>query len=338
MSGPFARQAARLSTCAQKYIEFMHNPFTVAEVPCVPTMPSLFARTVNITSKGVFSVGTTGFGFIAIDPINACHNDNVLVNGTSTGFVIFSTATYAGTTIVLPGATVASDGGNSDYLAANFGIAADLNTVRVVGAGLRIKYSGTELNRGGSVVAFHDPDHESVVNRSFADIRGEDLARQMGPNSNNDWMHITWGIADNVDVDFIPNNATLNALPNTVDQGCFPMGIVVESPPGAPGLFDYEVVVGLEISGRNVRGKRLSNADAVGFQAAQVTSMIPSLRGGMHPEQIASAATSIATMHVASQSSAYGPPTSTHARNWEDIIKKGVEGAIDILPDLISFL
>lgn len=340
MNTPFARQQAHLSKCATKYIEFMHNPWGMKDVPCVPSAPALFTRNVYITAKGVLGVGTAGFGFIAVDPIHACHSDGAVIDGNAgQGFVQYSTAAYAGNIVTDSSvAGVNTDLGNSDYVVADFQpVGPTTNTVRVVGAGVRIKYRGTELNRGGSVVAFHDPNHLSTITRTFASVRGDDTAIQLAPDANEGWMHITWGIADNIDADFVPNNQTNGILPNLVLDGTYPMAILIESPPGAPGLFDYEVAVGLEIAGRNVRGKKLSNADAAGFSAAQVIGMIPPLRGGTNPAQNVDLATGLASIHVGQQSGPIAPLSQVQSGfkvDWEGWLDKAISGAIKYGPEI----
>lgn len=335
--------SAKLSTCAEKYIAFKHDPFSSKDVPCVPKDPAQFVRTIYIRSAGTLSTGGANFGFIAIDPLNACHNDPQVINGggTPNGWVVYSdpAGTYAGSVTSLSGAGVLTDSGNSDYVVASFGIGGQAASARVVGAGVRVKYRGTELERGGSILAFHDPQHESIINRTYASINGDDLRLTFEDDWK--WKGVTWSIADDSDEKPVPDaNFFGGTLPNTTADGCYPMGIVIEAPPGHPGIFDWEAVCGLEVIGRNIRGKRLSNADPVGHNAASVAGMIPGMNKYHEDVNIAPVAVNLAKMHVASQSAPYYPPGQVQKQGvgFEDALEKALSFGVDHLPEVLGFL
>lgn len=331
---------SRLSPCAEKYVQFMHNPFDQKEVPCVPKDPATFTRRVYIHSRGSLSTGTANFGFICIDPLNACHNDQMVVDGVATGWVVYSdpAGTYAGVVTSLPGVGVLTDTGNSDYTVAAFGVGGATAAARVVGAGVRIKYRGTELSRGGSIVAFHDPQHETMINRTFAAVNGDDL--RIPYSATREWQGVTWSIADNSDEMPVPDaNYFGGGLPNSAADGCFPMGILIESPIGVPAIYDWEAVVGLEIQGRNIRGKRLSNADPVGHNAVSVANMIPGMNAYNSTSNTAAIAAHVARMHVGTQSAPYYPPgkPSSEGPDWEEYLEKALSFGVSKLPDLLEF-
>jgi hypothetical protein len=311
----------------------MRNPFGAQDVPCIPTEPALFTRRMLVFAKGTMSTGSTDFGFVVMDPIMACHNDPSTVNAvTGNGFVLSSTAAYGGTVPSLIGAGVQTAFGNSDYLLNQFGVTNNLAQVRVVGAGLRARYIGTELSRGGQVLCFHDPNHESLIDnaKTFASVDGEDLSKKYPVNRN--WHHVTYSVADNIDYQFIPSQLSGNILPVLTTDEMYPMGILFQSPTGVPAVYEWEAYVGLEIAGRNIRSKTLSNADSVGSAAAAVSGMIPYMNVGENPGMQAKQATQVADLHVRTQSG------GTHAGiNWEDALGKVLEKGVDYLPEIAAF-
>lgn len=152
-----------LSHCALKYARAIAAPFSPdAFGSCVPVFPSPDSQKVHSLRRAfVFNVGTGGIGGIFIAPCASSQGYNV----------VGTTPTYAGTTLQLPAtldATVSAGAastlpfGNADFGTGEAGVRA-----RIVSTGVRIKYVGTQLNMGGSIAGFFDPNHTPVGNNIY---------------------------------------------------------------------------------------------------------------------------------------------------------------------------
>ena len=132
-----AKQAVVLSRCAADYAMCLSNPFT-GPLACVPVSPTVMSLKLRAWTKGEFKSGTAGVGYINADPYSAVASDLACVR--------HSDAAYAGSTVALSGvAGTSAHFSNSPYINASFTNGAAGAQYRVVSAGLRIRYIGTEL-------------------------------------------------------------------------------------------------------------------------------------------------------------------------------------------------
>jgi hypothetical protein len=100
------------------------------------------------------NIGTAGVGFVC--------GRRVFSNDVYP-LVYHSTGAYAGTTFTNTGTGCQLAYSNSPFAAATIGTNALSLQVRSVGFGLRIRYTGTELDRGGTIIGLTEPDHNSIL-------------------------------------------------------------------------------------------------------------------------------------------------------------------------------
>lgn len=186
-----------LSECAAKYAAAIMDPWnTYATGACVPYPPARPSFKATVFSRGVLSIGTAGVGFIALAPTLA--NDFAAYwysTGTFAGSSI--TATMVATTGVAPAAIP-----NLPFTRANltFEDATYYTTAvqgRIISAAISLKYIGTELNRGGRVICYASPDHQSIDGLNAANLGSRAEAEFSTPNDNRDkcWIN-SYGIND----------------------------------------------------------------------------------------------------------------------------------------------
>lgn len=254
-----ARKVLVLSPCARDYARSLVNPFE-GPTACIPNFPACMSRKVRVFSKGVFSTGTSGFGFILVDPLLAAINDQ--------GSLWYSLSNYAGTTItdtVVVGTQTASS--NSDYPIATIGPASTQVQVRVVSSGIRIRYIGTELNRGGQIVGLSEPTHDSLTNRSFVDLSGQERSRLI-PVLDRNWVTLTYFPVQPAESEF-----SSDVVPASRPCPAKFMAFAVNAASsGTPLSYEYEFFTNLEYTGLNVRGLTPSHVDYVGFSAVHAVS------------------------------------------------------------------
>lgn len=135
--------AYQLSACAQRYFEVLLNPFDTAaeELPCIPDLIDIPSYKFYTRQRGSITIGTTGYGFVGVSPY-AYGNDQVNILSSS------STYGFSGFPVTAARSAAVLESSNSMFP----WTAATCPSVRVVGCGLRIRYTGTELNRGGTII------------------------------------------------------------------------------------------------------------------------------------------------------------------------------------------
>jgi len=161
-----------LSGVASTYLKSYIDPFSQAVRGAhIPTTPSFPTYKVTGFVRGVAYIGTQGVGFVAVAP--------TIVNDLPSIFV--STAAYAQTVSAGPPSDVSTSTGNATCPAYGFCnnlpyTSTQLTSVasgqkiegRIVSAGFKVEYTGTELNRSGLMYAYTDPDGDNLLGSSHA--------------------------------------------------------------------------------------------------------------------------------------------------------------------------
>jgi len=320
---------SNLSKCATDYAQSLGNPFNGPADACVPDYPALMTGRFRVWSKGTFttavSVGPAS-GWIAFDPLNAMASDNpcVFYNDpvSTTGDTIL-------TPTITPGSNVPQYS-NSPYVLGAFGQAG--LQARVVSAGIRIRYIGTELNRGGEIVGLHHPSHSQLSGFTVPLMNTYKESARLPPIR--EWSTLLYRPVDTGDLNF-----AIQLAPAAMQ---FFMGFIV--PSGIPGAspYEYEVFSNLEMQGAQVQNKLPSHVDSVGHGAVNaITSMATAIHAP-HQETsesigsaLVTAASQYLNMHVSKPSAPPNPNPSIQGGNGflTDLLKLGGE----ILPAVLSW-
>lgn len=158
-----------LSPCAMHYALAIAKPFhPKASGACVPTFPARLTQKVSAKMVGTMHVGASGF--IAYAPCLA--NDQACIYYSNTN-------TYGGDGVsislpTMPAGSTFSTFSTLPYSNTQFldGTSSTSGTLkgRIVSTSIRIRYVGTELNRGGVIYGLVRPDHENINNMSVATL------------------------------------------------------------------------------------------------------------------------------------------------------------------------
>lgn len=157
-----ASGALGLSPCATKYALAIARPFDPAAAgACIPVFPSPDSQKVTCVQRAVtLVVGTGGVGGAFLAPSASNSHPNVVV----------TTAQYSGNDLIIPSPEIPGEWvagspsslpysgdelGETDYGPA--GVRA-----RIVSFGVRVTYTGTQLDMGGQIAGFFDPAHNGV--------------------------------------------------------------------------------------------------------------------------------------------------------------------------------
>ena len=222
--------------CALRYAQAITNPFE-CDTACVPSLPTLPSLKTKSFARGTMACGSAGFGFCSLAPISDSTNNCAQ----------YTSAAYAGTTVVTSGAGVGNLIFNSPFTSAEVGTAADDVQVRTVGIGIRVRYSGTNLNLGGTIYALEHPDHRSIVNYSVSDFLRFDRVKTF-PVSRS-WTYVAYQPISYAEMAYGSSSTTLGTSGITNHF----LAIAIQSTASNP--FDVEVVMLNEWVGSIARGK-----------------------------------------------------------------------------------
>jgi len=178
---------------------------------------------------------------------------------------------------------------NSPYVLANFG----QNGLqgRVVSAGLRIRYIGTELNRGGEIVGLQHPSHSGLNGYTVPLMNAyKETARLPVIRP---WTTLLYRPVETTDLNF-----NIGLAP--AGQQFF-MGFIINSATSvaSPASYENEFFSNLELQGAAVQNKKPSHVDVVGHGAVNaITNMSDTLHS---PHQLDSGSVAKAIVHASSQ-------------------------------------
>jgi len=259
-----------LARPSEDYLRALADPFE-GPLATIPDFPSLPSRRLRVWSKGFFSTGTAQFGFIMFDPYAAAAND--------LDSVWYSGATYAGSVSSVNTATVgvAAAKSNSDYQASSFVSSGVGNQARIVGAGLRIRYSSTELNRGGVVAGATSPNHFTLSGFTFDQINAYECSNRFRPQQK--WVSALYCPVYNNELIYSTGLGSRGGILSGAYTPTPIMGFFVQAPDASTQIaFEYEAFVVLEAQGTNIRGLTPSYSDPTGFAAALTTAQLTMMR------------------------------------------------------------
>jgi len=265
--GNIGSAAGGLGSCSVDYARSLGNPFTGPENACIPDYPALMTGRYRTWIKGTFATSTNGaaagFGYIVADPFGAVFSD--------TPGLMTNAAAGTEVAISMNGTAYTS---NSTYTSAQL----PNIQYRIVSAGLRIRYTGSELVRGGQVVGLHQPAHVALLNYNIANMDAFKESERL-PVTRREWTTLLYRPVDTVDLNF--KNTAPAALPITALTDEWYMGFCIQAADtsGAnPQAFEFEFFVNVEIQGAVVLNKMPSHVDTAGHGAVNaITNMAPTL-------------------------------------------------------------
>lgn len=261
------------------YAHNIFNPFirTGARIPHSPIVSS---QMVTTFAKGVFNTNAAGLGFIQVAPMRGIASDGNLGNVTSN--------LYAGTTFPAFGtAFTALLNTNSPYTLADFDVADDTClSARVVSAGIRIRFVGTELNKGGRVYGLDSEGHFSLIGRDLTSVAEDQVSHEDPLNTN--WAAIRRHTMYPSDFDYQKwdTGALQWRLPSSAisidNQLC--MGFAIQSAVATQPI-EYEFYGHYEVFGYFIRDREaVKSSDHEGVSLVQSAMADQRLKMRNHPK------------------------------------------------------
>jgi hypothetical protein len=278
----------------------------------------------KVFAKGNAVQGTS-MGFVILNPFLAAMNDVNCVYYSETA------AVYAGTS---PSETAGTVGVGESVSNARYA-SADISTsgiqYRVVSAGLRVKYRGTELNRGGRFIAYEHPSHGTTVGMTNGDQLAMPGVTSVGVEGGDAWVSVVMsGVKQPEELNYRTVTSSANGtrpfLSITWDGGANPTFSV-----------EWEAYVNLEYIGTAIVGLTPSHHDPVGASVAANavnTAQISSMHSS-HPDFGKSVLDSVEKYGKAALSTAVSAGSSFVKDHGMDILKTGGSMLWKALPALL---
>lgn len=302
-----------LSQCARKYAIALYNPFalldsshanylsavglnlSMAEGPCIPTTPALKSRRLKIFCRGTMSTMSNGIGYIAFAP-RRLGNNYPLTSDTAAP-VLYSLSGSGPTTGFPPMDGYLGYGGgainwNSDYSTGQLVIPGGLLlgiTYRVVGAGIRLRYIGNELNRAGVIHAIEEPNHASLSNLQPTQL--QQFESYFDCAVTREWSQLTYTPVSEVEFAYLPDLLSNPAGSYPAETFQHSIGFLVEgTAPASP--FQFEAIMLAEVVGSQVRDLKEAESDSQGRDAV-LNSISPTKQKQMNDQGLSGMMTSL---------------------------------------------
>lgn len=252
-------QEIHLSEGAGQYMHALADPINAP--PCGLPLGGLSSEKNKCYIKGSMGTSAAGAGWILFSPGSMVANNSG--TAASTYGVVYTTTANVGTpsTMAFTATPIASQvigvDSNSPYAVANFSQTGV--KFRLVSAEIRIRYIGTELNRGGSVIVFTDPNHNSLIGVNQSALLANQFAGRAAIKDG-EWISCKYnGLVDSTEE--VYSLAVTTGGCKAVNN-C--MGIMVQSA-AVSQLFDFEAYATFEIIGTTGAGMTPNNADPTAF-------------------------------------------------------------------------
>lgn len=250
----------------------LSDPWDCPEPPCVPDNITLESYKFAVRARGSGAIGSGGVGYIAVNPYNPyiySSTNNVCGFVTGSGFAgtTFSDPTVGGVSQIATDATMPyTNADNYDQ------------AYRVVGAGLKVQYTGNVMNQQGLFVIARDPSNSPFVGGTT--IPALLLFRETTQlRVDQNWHCVLWKPATASDITYAPRGIDIDGtmLTGTKLFNTNPtMGIFITG--GTAGAsFEYDFIVWFEMTGRTLPSISTSHSDPIGMSAvsAAVSSHQP---------------------------------------------------------------
>lgn len=157
-------RVVQIHPCSRMFLSAVVEPFGHHEEVCLPVGEALSSQKIRCFARGVLSVGLNGVGWLAVNA--------PFIN--SWGSLNYTTSAYTGSQAT----PIANSGigiSNSFLIGSPVTTTPQTWAARHVVTALRIRYVGTELNRGGQTLAWIDREDDNVVGMPYDDIANRPL-------------------------------------------------------------------------------------------------------------------------------------------------------------------
>lgn len=282
MKTTIPKMVPRLGKCAKDWISVLYNPFKDFDtLPCIPDIITFPSQKVMYKTRGVFTINSTGSGYVSMNPYVPTAGAFTVSQPQSWAPLIFTDGTATGLNaginpmhVRLSGIPLAGYGANywnspysSDQVLID--LTNDSLQWRVVGAGLKVKYAGTPLNRKGTVVLYEDPTNDGWLDTIIPSGRSENELLQIEEATytalTEDEYSVTFKPRQQLDLEYSAN--WFDASPAAAGLTAYDVIAIGAFGCEVGSSFAYEAVIYYEMIGSKTNGRTKSHSDPIGMGA-----------------------------------------------------------------------
>lgn len=240
---------AMISSCSWDYAACLLNPVD-GPIGCMPDLYGLPSTGYRIVKKGAFAVGTTGYGYVVVDP------DVFIANNTNS--IVWTSSAFAGSSWAVTGTGTGVDLASTSPMAAgDFGSGSGASQFRVVAFEIRVCYTGALSATNGRIVATETIDHSDLNGVSFQNTMSTPGVNTE-PIQYGKWYSVRWS-GPKVSSDRAWTESASTAI---TASGHTPIGIAVLGTVG--DNYCYEIYGVYEVTGQRNYAPRTDPQDPMG--------------------------------------------------------------------------
>lgn len=249
------------------FAEVYTDPFSIKEAR-LPFLPIYSTKVVRSIVRANGAIGTNGFGFVQCVPMWGATTDVPSVYFSGSSFTGVATA-LAGTGVLNTTAT------KIGYTSSSYDVS-NINSfaVRCVSYGVRVKYTGTELNSAGEWFAAQSNPRVSL-NGFSSDALRKVQGHKSSTFADREWHVYTRMITSRMDAEYMQLNGGVwnpTCFPGTITYELNPyMAVIIQGTAG--GTFDIEVAGHYEVIGPNLDVEKVGRCDEFNAQSIVSTGM-----------------------------------------------------------------
>lgn len=260
----------KMSSCSRDYLKALLDPFSIPNgaLPCIPDLFDAPSKKIRVQARGTLMAPGSAVdapGFLIFAPTKGAASDRDCFWWSTAAYVTPGLPPTVATTGVLSGAFT-----QNPFVLADIGTDQDAKQFRLVAGAIRVRYAGTELERGGTVIPFRHPTNQPVNNYTIAqalaynEIRKEPMTRS--------WHGVSFLPHTNADYQY---SGTAPAATTSPGESVQSMAIMIANGSATAVKFDWEAVAYYEYTGA-IFDTTASHSDVVGMSAIRTL-----LEGGL---------------------------------------------------------
>lgn len=255
---PALHALSEMPTCATHYLQALEDPFGLfvgGKDACIPDLHAVPSKKVHARTRGTMHTGLNGYGYI-IAQSQRRDNDAAVE---SAGPIVYSLQNWGGAAgSAIPTPTITPTVGLTSsaltklpYASTVFAAVAGTGGVqaRVVGVGLRIRFIGPELARGGQLMAIRHPNSNTLHGLTQAELLSFENTK-VYPVSR-EWTYVNYNPVRPNQYRYAGTSVVDNpGDPQEWDLGFLITGTTTSTGTPGPAPFEWEHVTFLEFVGR----------------------------------------------------------------------------------------
>lgn len=274
-----------LSHCAKSYLGALMFPFSTKQIACIPDLHAVPSRKVRVKTRGTFSTGANGWGWIVASPW-CTSSDNGVAGYTTAPYTAAVGSPIISPAVVTPNLAVITPTKLPFPSSAYQTFVSNGVQARVVGTGLRIRYIGSEMARSGQIVALRHLDNETLAGLNANSMRADSTAKTM--QNDREWHYVVYRPTKPTDYEFSPYPCVDSEGPATNYK--YPLGFLIEGTTNTTGgvgaaPFEFELIQYVEYIGE-IGNLTSSHVDVVGMSDVRNSMPDKSAYDNVRAEQL----------------------------------------------------